>query len=125
MKEKKLLKKFSFLIDNYNFIYKVHVFSSYKGFLGPMILYTFHNENGCLTIFHAVQRGEIDYYYSNTYSNSINDLTKKEINFKEIWKNKYSHKMDCLLFEIDGLKLLAKYIQRQIDNEGSFFGIKV
>jgi len=125
MKEKRILNKFSFLINNYNFIYKVHVFSSYRGFLGPMILYTFHNENGCFTIFHAVQRNEVDYYYSDIYSNSINDLTKNKISFKEIWNNKYSRKIDRLLFEIDDLILLARYIQKQIDYEGSFFGIKV
>jgi len=124
MKESKIISEFEFLISDYGFIYKKHVFSSYYGFLGPMILYTFHNRYGCFTIFHAFQRNEIDYYYSDLYSESVKELTKNSIDFKEIWKNRYSHKFDRLLFQLDELKLLRKYIQRQIDGEGEFFGIK-
>lgn len=90
---------------------------------GPMDAYSFYNESGCFTIYHAVQWNEWHLYYANQYSN---DQTK--LLFKELKLSKYitSKKIRHIIpkYEID-FEPLVREIKRLIEENGEFFGIKV
>lgn len=63
-KEKLIKKHLSFLINEYNMSFKYQCFNDYKGFKGPIDVYSFYNDNGCFTLHNIVQRGEWGWYVS-------------------------------------------------------------
>lgn len=119
-------KKFKYLLNEYQFSYSKQVFSKdVTGFFyGPMIAYSFYNENGCFTIHHAVQRNEWDYYVGK-YSTNKSILLARCIN-EDIFKIEKQSRWSSLanIFKSE-FTLISQYLHKQILDKGEFFGIKV
>ncbi len=116
----------NFLVEEYNMNYSFQSFDSDVSgrFYGPMNTYSYYNSNGCFTIYHALQRGEWDYYYSKIYSNNQAILTAQDISkdvymsIKELKRNIFT------LFKSDS-SVLSLVIKRKIIESGEFFNIKI
>ncbi len=119
-----LEKDFKFLIEKYDFKYGFNNFSSFYDFLGPFNAYSFYNEYGCFTILHAVQRNEMEYYISKTFSNKQEVLFEVKVS-EQVFKILKRLRINPLnWFKRDNV-LVVDYIVDEIKKNGKFFGIKV
>ncbi len=116
--EKTILKHLGFLVEEYGMSFKTQSFDEYIGFCGPFNAYSFYNENGCFTVFHAVQRGEWGWYTSSAISSNLYDLLENEI----IQRDYIS---PCGFSYKKMLKQLADVIRKQILTSKSFFEIEI
>lgn len=124
----KITSELDFLQSEYGMNY---CFQSFKKtadglFWGPCDAYSYYNEFGCFTIYHIVQRGELDFYFAQEFSANQFELLQREINLesgcKDIWSNmpRKFFGQRKIFFET-----LAKAIRAQIQKKGSFYGIRV
>jgi hypothetical protein len=115
-----------FLQEQYGLSYGFQTFKKdvTENFYGPMNTYSFYNETGCFTIYHAVQRNEWEYYLSKKYSQNQAELLSQNISqivFTAIGKKRKSLKN---LFRSENT-IIADIIKEQISINGEFYGIKV
>jgi hypothetical protein len=118
-------KDLSFLVGEYGVQYRFQSFRTdvSGSFYGPMDAYSFFNDGGCFTLYHAVQRGEWDYYYSTAFSEDQSALLARDISeqvFKAIKKNRTLK----TIFKSE-TKQLAVIIKKEIEEKGTLFGIKL
>ena len=121
----KAKKIFQEVLDRYDLKFSFQSFEKYLDFWGPMETYSIYNDNGCFTIYHAVQRGEWDYYVSSKFSLVQEELMEKTVipyNYcKDIWQKKYKwYSSKKTVFQI-----ISEIISKQINSAGEFFGVKV
>jgi len=115
---KTVLKFLGFLVNEYQMRYRFQSFDEYLGFNGPFNAYSFYNEQGCFTLFQAVQRGEWGWYISKKLHTNLLELLETEINQSEfIHRSVFSYKKS--------LKLLGDSIREQLEHSQQFFGIVV
>ncbi|HBL85195.1 MAG: hypothetical protein A2Y17_11545 [Clostridiales bacterium GWF2_38_85] len=117
-----IMKKFRFLVDRYKmeFLHQIFEKDVTEKFYGPMNAYSYYNNNGCFTIYHAVQRNELYFYYSKEISDIQVNLLYTEININDIICNK-----NIFISNRNILDLLSNYIKEQIETKGNFFNISV
>lgn len=124
----KITAELDFLQKEYGMKY---CFQSFKKtldglFWGPCDAYSYYNEFGCFTVYHIVQRGELDFYCSEKFSENQSELLQREVNLeskcKKVWLN-MPHKIfrQRKIF----FQTLAKAIRLQIQQEGKFYEIEV
>lgn len=117
-KEKLIKKHLSFLINEYNMSFKYQCFNDYKGFKGPIDVYSFYNYNGCFTLHNIVQRGEWGWYVSKKISTNQFELIEKEIRQVDYLKKSY-------FLTSSWLKELCKILKEEASTNNTIFGIKL
>lgn len=119
-------KQFDFLVKDYDLKYSYQKFTNC--YQGNWVVYTysFYNESGCFTIYNLGQRGEWEYFYTEKFCNSMEQLLGTRIHIysteKELWDKVTKSFFYSMRTE---LKTLATVIKSQIEKTGQFFGIKV
>ncbi len=95
--------------------------------------YSIYNSSGCFTIYHLLQRNEIDFFTSNKISNDIKELTKSGINVfnyhPEIWKSKTKKYSIFKFLFYDNIEkvvsTLVEVMELESKEKNSVFGIKL
>ena len=50
---------FDFLVTDFFFTYRKNIYSDYNGFPGPICVYSFYNDNGCLSFHYIAQKDDL------------------------------------------------------------------
>ena len=125
--------KLSFLIKDYGLKYKYQEFHNCYGLNMTVYTHSFYNSNGCFTIHDMPCKGELDFYYSQSFSTMHADLCKNAINISSIEPEIWKKHTKILIFNrpffwwskkriIDAL---AEVLYVHINKEKEFFGIKI
>lgn len=77
-------KKLMFLVEKYNLKYTEQTFESTPFDNWATKTYSFYNDSGCFTISELLQRDDVYFYFSNTFSTNYSDLKQKQLN---VWDN--------------------------------------
>lgn len=113
---KLVLRHLGFLQDEYNFNYCFQSFDSYNGFWGPIDTYSFYNQNGCITLQHIVQRGEVGLFFSKQFSKRQQNLLERKIDLASY--------ISCPCWRFSTLlRRLSNSIKMQLSSTSSMFGI--
>ena len=132
MTEKKVKDALDFLCTEYGMEYALVEFKKYLSTNATLKTYNYYNNYGCFTISNLEARGEVDYVRLDNITLladyvSLSSIEKQKYNIditsieKEIW-NKYN---TFWLTDRKILRILSEVINKQIEESGEFFGIKV
>lgn len=130
----KYIEGLFFLVDEFNLKYSAQTFENCPFGNYTTKTYSFYNDSGCFTVHVLEQRAELEFYYSNCFSDDLANLHKKSIDVysteKKIWnkRGKIFGFIPNLFFWFNNKKILetvAQVIKTQIQNYGEFFGVKV
>ena len=131
-KEEKL---FSFLEKNYKMKHVYQCFENCYGGHWFVYSHSYYNDSGSFTIQVVPQRGEYDFYYMREFSQTkeplcsigLEDSAVQSVDIRsigqEIWEK--AEKKYWFWTYTRVLKTLVLAIKYQVENDGSFFGIKI
>jgi hypothetical protein len=139
MNEEQVKKYLGFLNEKYHMNYIYNVFDNYLGTNAILQTFTFYNNYGCFVIHDVPVKGEVEYVclddikMLNKYGNKPSSVKKQVIDVssvkKEIWERyqKIGPFKNPFFWTNNNsvLKVLAKVIEKQIQETGKFYGIKV
>lgn len=125
--KKRMEKIFCPIVEKYDlkFAYQSYSMDKTETFYGPMDAYSIYNKNGCFTIYIAVQRAEVYYYYASRFSSHQKDLLQKEIFVRRYEEELWEKEMHWYSSIMQEFRIVATIIQHQIENQKAFFGIKI
>lgn len=126
-------KTFNFLVKDYGLTHRYQEFHNCFGKGWYAYTHSYYNDTGCFTIHVLPQRGELDFYYSKSFSDMRENLCEKLINVTSIERNIWEKHKKFLFFKNpffwwNGdkvLQALGEVVKSQIKNYNEFFGIKV
>ena len=111
-------KYFCFLCDDYHMEFSMQEDTFACGVNRPTYIYSYYNDFGCFSICEIVQRGEWDCYLAGEFTSCIQKLLSDKVRQKDY--------LSWNVFTARGyLKATARYVKKQILQEGNFFGIEV
>ncbi len=118
-----------FLVDKYHLKFTAQDFPSCPFGNYTTKTYSFYNDTGCFTISYLLQKNELDFYFSNTFSSKYASLCKKLLNVwveePEIWR-KHRNKHPFFWWNKKKiLSALAEVIREKIHKNNEFFGVVV
>lgn len=121
------------LAEKHNLHYQCQKFQNC--FNGGWLVYTYslYNESGCFTISYLPQRGEVDCYYAEKFSNDQRELCDKVVNIfateKDIWRR---HETFWIIkkpfyYWVPSriVKVLIEVINVSIEKSKGFFGVTI
>ena len=79
---------FDFLLTDYSFVYRKNVYPDFMGFPGPIYVYSFYNNYGCLSFHYIVQKDELGLYIADHYSNDQYHLMEREVSTARLCSRK-------------------------------------
>jgi hypothetical protein len=124
---------FDFLTKEHSFSYSHQEFDNCYGGHWIVHTYSFYNSNGCFTIYCMPERNELDFYVSDKFSTSREELLDKIVDIStiepEIWKKRTKFLgISRPFFWINTNKVLrvfAEALKTHLDKNKDFFGIQV
>ena len=116
--ERLILFYFDFLVTDFSFAYRKTIFPDYLGFPGPICIYSFCNEHGCLSFHYIAQKDELGLYTADQYSDRQSDLMAHEVSTSKLCSRKVFTKKQ-LFSEI------SKQLRKEAEINGTVLGIKV
>ena len=125
--------EFSQLAEKYNLNYQYQDFKNCFGGNWWVYTHSLYNDSGCFTVHCLPQRSEVDFYFTEKFSNDRKQLCGKPIIVfeveKEIWdknskiwffKNPFYHWNSEKI-----IKTLIEVIKVLIEKNNEFFGVKI
>lgn len=133
MTEKTTTEALNFLCEDFGLHYTFQRFEKHPFGNWCVDMYSFHNQNGCFSVYNLTQRDDIEFYYSSTFSNDIAKLMEKKIPIESVEKDIWDKHKKTGLFKLPFFwgsnkqifRALADVIKAQIAKTGQFFGLKV
>ncbi len=124
--EKELIR----IAGKYNLNYLKQQFDNCFGGYWYVETFSLYNENGCFTIHYLGQRQELDFYVTPSISTKREELANNRIDVTkykaDVWEKELPNiNIFSLSYASNFLILLTKVIEMQLEESGSFFGIKV
>lgn len=124
--EKELIR----IADKYNLNYLKQQFDNCFGGYWYVETFSLYNENGCFTIHYLGQRQELDFYVTPSISTKREELANNRIDVTkykaDVWEKELPKiNVFSVSYADKFLILLTKVIEMQLEESGSFFGIKV
>lgn len=116
--ERLVLFYFDFLVTDDSFAYRKRIYPDYMGFPGPICVYSFYNDNGCLSFHYIAQKDELGLYTSEHDSDHQYQLLEREVSTSELCGRKVFTKKQ-LFSEI------ANQLRKEAKENGTVLGIKV
>ena len=116
--ERLILSYFDFLVADFSFAYRKRIFPEYMSFPGPVCVYSFFNDNGCLSFHYIAQKDELGLYTADQYSDRQSDLMAHEVSTSKLCSRKVFTKKQ-LFSEI------SKQLRKEAEINGTVLGIKV
>ena len=127
------IKELMFLVEKYNLKFADQTFNSTPFGNWVTKTYSFYNDSGCFTISELLQRDEIDFYFSDIFSNDYRVLKQVQLN---VWENdEILRKHQKWIFGLKNpffwyskkkyMKALAETIKKKISENNEFWGIKI
>ena len=126
-------REFDDLAKKYKLSYQYQVFEKCFGGNWYVIAHSLYNTSGCFTIHCLPQRGEVDCYYAEKFSNDRKKLCGKLVNIFEVERDIWSRKEKIWFFKNPFyywnsdriIKTLIEVITVSIEKHNQFFGIKL
>ena len=109
---------FDFLIDKYNMTFMANIYSEYRGFAGPVFVFSYFNRYGCLSVHYVAQKDELGIYSARNYSDNQYELLEREISTTLMGIHRVYTKRRLFLE-------LSKHISKEAEISGTALGIKV
>ena len=116
--ERLILLYFDFLVTDDSFAYRKRIYPDYSGFPGPIFVYSFYNDNGCLSFHYIAQKDELGLYTSEHDSDHQYQLLEREVSTSELCGRKVFTKKQ-LFSEI------ANQLRKEAEENRTVLGIKV
>lgn len=116
--ERQILFYFDFLVTGFSFTYRKKSYPDYMGFPGPICVYSFYNDNGCLSFHYIAQKDELGLYTADQYSDRQSDLMAHKVSTSKLCSRKVFTKKQ-LFSEI------SKQLRKEAEINGTVLGIKV
>lgn len=116
--ERLILFYFDFLVTVFSFAYRKTSFPDFMGFPGPICVYSFYNDNGCLSFHYIVQKDELGLYTADQYSDNQYQLLQREVSTSELCGRKVFTKRQ-LFSEI------SNQLRKEAEENGTVLGINV
>lgn len=116
--ERLILFSFDFLVMDFSFAYRKTSFPDFMGFPGPICVYSFYNDNGCLSFHYIVQKDELGLYTADQYSDNQYQLLQREVSTSELCGRKVFTKRQ-LFSEI------SNQLRKEAEENGTVLGINV
>lgn len=116
--ERLVLFYFVFLVTDFSFAYRKTSFPDFMGFPGPIYVYSFYNDKGCLSLHYNAQKDELGLYTADCYSDHQYQLLQREVSASELCGRKVFTKKQ-LLSEI------SNQLRKEASENGTVLGIKV
>ena len=116
--ERLILLYFDFLVTDDSFAYRKRIYPDYMGFPGPIHVYSFFNDNGCLSFHYIAQKDELGLYTAGHDSDHQYQLLQREVSTSELCGRKVFTKKQ-LFSEI------ANQLRKEAKENGTVLGIKV
>ena len=116
--ERLILFYFDFLVTDFSFDYCKTIYPDYKGFPGPIYVYSFYNDNGCLSFHFIAQKDELGLYTADQYSDHQYQLLQREVSTSELCGRKVFTKRQ-LFSEI------SNQLRKEAEENGTVLGINV
>lgn len=115
---KLILKYLGFLRDEYSLSYCFQSFDNYNGFCGPVDTYSFYNNNGCITLHHIVQKGDIEVFTAKQFSKTQEELLETRVDLA-LYIAVPCWRLRTLL------RRLSQSIRSQVSISESVFGVDI
>ena len=116
--ERLILLYFDFLVTDFSFAYRKTSFPDFMGFPGPICVYSFYNDNGCLSFHYIVQKDELGLCTADQYSDNQYQLLQREVSTSELCCRSVFTKKQ-LFSEI------ANQLRKEAEENRTVLGIKV
>ena len=116
--ERLILFYFDFLVTDFSFAYRKTSFPDFMGFPGPICVYSFFNDNGCLSLHYIAQKDELGLYTADRYSDNQYQLLKREVSTSKLCGRKVFTKRQ-LFSEI------SNQLRKEAEENGTVLGINV
>ena len=116
--ERLILFYFDFLVTDFSFAYRKTSFPDFMGFPGPICVYSFYNDNGCLSLHYIAQKDELGLYTADRYSDNQYQLLQREVSTTELCGRKVFTKRQ-LFSEI------SNQLRKEAEENGTVLGIEV
>lgn len=116
--ERLILFYFDFLVTDFSFAYRKTSFPDFMGFPGPICVYSFYNDNGCLSLHYIAQKDELGLYTADRYSDNQYQLLQREVSTSELCGRRVFTKKQ-LFSEI------SKQLRKEAMENGTILGIEV
>lgn len=116
--ERLILFYFDFLVTDFSFAYRKTSFPDFMGFPGPICVYSFYNDNGCLSLHYIAQKDELGLFTADQYSDHQSDLMTCEVSTAKLCGHKVFTKKQ-LFSEI------SSQLRKEAAEAGTVLGIKV
>ena len=116
--ERQILFYFDFLVTDDSFAYRKRIYPDYSGFPGPIFVYSFYNDNGCLSFHYIAQKDELGLYTAEHDSDHQSDLMAREVSTSELCGRSVFTKKQ-LFSEI------ANQLRKEAEENRTVLGIKV
>ena len=116
--ERLILSYFDFLVTDFSFAYRKRIFPEYMSFPGPVCVYSFFNDNGCLSFHYIAQKDELGLYTAEHDSDQQYQLLQREVSTSELCSRKVFTKKQ--LFSD-----ISKQLRREAKENGTVLGIEV
>ena len=116
--ERQILFYFDFLVTGFSFTYRKKSYPDYMGFPGPICVYSFYNDNGCLSFHYIAQKDELGLYTADQYSENRYHLLQREVSTSKLCGRKVFTKKQ-LFSEI------AKLLRKEAEANRTVLGIKI
>ena len=116
--ERLILFYFDFLVTDFSFAYRKTSFPDFMGFPGPICVYSFYNDNGCLSLHYIAQKDELGLYTADRYSDNQYQLLQRAVSTSELCGRKVFTKKQ--LFSD-----ISKQLRREAKENGTVLGIEV
>ena len=116
--ERQILFCFDFLVTDFSFTYRKKSYPDYMGFPGPICVYSFYNDHGCLSFHYIAQKDELGLYTADHDSDHQYDLMAHEVSTSKLCGRKVFTKKQ-LFSEI------AKLLRKEAEANRTVLGIKI
>lgn len=116
--ERLILFYFDFLVADFSFAYRKRIYPDYIGFPGPICVYSFFNDNGCLSFHYIAQKDELGLYTAEHDSDHQYQLLQREVPTSELCRRRVFTKKQLFLE-------ISKQLRKEAVENGTVLGIEV
>ena len=116
--ERLILFYFDFLVTAFSFAYRKTIYPDYMGFPGPICVYSFFNDNGCLSFHYIAQKDELSLYTAEHVSDQQYDLMQREVSTSELCRRRVFTKKQFF-------SEISKQLRKEAVENGTVLGINV
>lgn len=116
--ERLILFHFDFLVTDFSFAYRKRIYPDFMSFPGPVYVYSFFNDNGCLSFHYIVQKDELGLYTADQYSDNQYQLLQREVSTSKLCGRKVFTKRQ-LFSEI------SNQLRKEAEENGTVLGLNM